>query len=288
MLFKCLPGGRAGPGPLPRPGARPRQMVHDRHPLPRQEREGDAAGRGQRGQVSRWFLETQAGPRSRAVNRANGERTSRAERVARKAHRGHGPDGDRHPGRSRRRRARPITAPTPISGSPTARAVNDFHRRVSAGAIPERFVGLGTVPFQALGARGRRARPAAQIAGLPRHRDHDPRRRRGFVGRPLSARSSPAAKSFGLLGVHAPRRLHRGAAAALEHYFANVIGNPLDSTVALHHLIFGGVLRDYPNLKLVAAAWRGFPAGLFGPHSITPPRRGPIAAKRSRGCRRPI
>ena len=43
-----------------------------------------------------------------------------------------------------------------------------------------------------------------------------------------------------------------------NHYFANVIGNPLDSTVALHHLIFGGVLRDYPNLKLVVAHGGGF------------------------------
>src|SRR5260370_1111168 len=43
-----------------------------------------------------------------------------------------------------------------------------------------------------------------------------------------------------------------------DHYFANVIGNPLDSTVALHHLIFGGVLRDYPNLKLVVAHGGGF------------------------------
>ena len=43
-----------------------------------------------------------------------------------------------------------------------------------------------------------------------------------------------------------------------DHYFANVIGNPLDSTVALHHLIFGGVLRDHPNLKLVVAHGGGF------------------------------
>jgi aminocarboxymuconate-semialdehyde decarboxylase len=43
-----------------------------------------------------------------------------------------------------------------------------------------------------------------------------------------------------------------------EHYFANVIGNPLDSTVALHQLIFGGVLRDCPNLKLVVAHRGGF------------------------------
>jgi aminocarboxymuconate-semialdehyde decarboxylase len=33
-----------------------------------------------------------------------------------------------------------------------------------------------------------------------------------------------------------------------DHYFTNIIGNPLDTTVAVHHLIFGGVLQDYPNL----------------------------------------
>ena len=43
-----------------------------------------------------------------------------------------------------------------------------------------------------------------------------------------------------------------------DHYFANVIGNPLDTTVALHHLIFGGVLHDFPNLKLVAAHGGGY------------------------------
>jgi len=37
-----------------------------------------------------------------------------------------------------------------------------------------------------------------------------------------------------------------------------VIGNPLDTTVALHHLIFGGVLHDHPNLKLVAAHGGGY------------------------------
>src|SRR5260370_4215953 len=43
-----------------------------------------------------------------------------------------------------------------------------------------------------------------------------------------------------------------------DHYFANVIGNPLDSTVALHHLIFGGVLEDCPGLKLVVAHGGGY------------------------------
>ena len=43
-----------------------------------------------------------------------------------------------------------------------------------------------------------------------------------------------------------------------DHYFANVIGNPLDTTVAVHHLIFGGVLEDYPGLKLVLAHGGGY------------------------------
>jgi aminocarboxymuconate-semialdehyde decarboxylase len=37
-----------------------------------------------------------------------------------------------------------------------------------------------------------------------------------------------------------------------------VIGNPLDSTIALHHLIFGGVLADCPNLKLVVSHGGGY------------------------------
>ena len=52
-------------------------------------------------------------------------------------------------------------------------------------------------------------------------------------------------------GFTEARRFH-------DHYFANVIGNPLDTTVALHHLIFGGVLQDYPNLKLVASHGGGY------------------------------
>jgi aminocarboxymuconate-semialdehyde decarboxylase len=43
-----------------------------------------------------------------------------------------------------------------------------------------------------------------------------------------------------------------------DHYFINVIGNPLDSTVAVSHLIFGGILDAYPNLKICVAHGGGF------------------------------
>jgi aminocarboxymuconate-semialdehyde decarboxylase len=43
-----------------------------------------------------------------------------------------------------------------------------------------------------------------------------------------------------------------------EHYFNNVIGNPLESTVAVSHLIFDGVMARHPKLKVVVAHGGGF------------------------------
>jgi aminocarboxymuconate-semialdehyde decarboxylase len=43
-----------------------------------------------------------------------------------------------------------------------------------------------------------------------------------------------------------------------KHYFSNVIGNPLDTTMALHWLIFDGVLERYPDLKIIASHGGGF------------------------------
>ena len=52
-------------------------------------------------------------------------------------------------------------------------------------------------------------------------------------------------------GFTEPRRLAR-------YYFSNVIGNPLDTTMALHYLIFDGVLERYPGLKIIAAHGGGY------------------------------
>lgn len=43
-----------------------------------------------------------------------------------------------------------------------------------------------------------------------------------------------------------------------NHYFNNVIGNPLDTTVAVHHLIFDGVMERNPKLKVVLAHSGGY------------------------------
>ena len=40
-----------------------------------------------------------------------------------------------------------------------------------------------------------------------------------------------------------------------EHYMLNVIGNPLDTTVVIHYLIFDGVMERYPNIKFYLSWW---------------------------------
>jgi aminocarboxymuconate-semialdehyde decarboxylase len=43
-----------------------------------------------------------------------------------------------------------------------------------------------------------------------------------------------------------------------KYYFSNVIGNPLDTTMALHWLIFDGVLERHPDLKIIAVHGGGY------------------------------
>lgn len=43
-----------------------------------------------------------------------------------------------------------------------------------------------------------------------------------------------------------------------DYYFTNVIGNPLETAMALHHLIFAGVLERYPDLKILAVHGGGY------------------------------
>ena len=47
-------------------------------------------------------------------------------------------------------------------------------------------------------------------------------------------------------------------------YFNNVIGNPLETTVALHYLIFDGVLERHPNLKILAVHGGGYLGAYWG------------------------
>jgi aminocarboxymuconate-semialdehyde decarboxylase len=253
MLFKCLASGMPIPGRFPGPAhARGKWFTIDIHCHVLCEKAaelvaGDAA-------AMRHPREVFANERTREVNREQARRTriqftSVEQRLA---------DMDRmgidiqaispSPGQT-------YYGAEPDLGLATARLVNDNIAGICA-RHPDRFAGLGTVPFQApefavaelerlkksLGLKG--IEIATNVAG----EDLSDERFRKIFAR---------IEELGLLVFMHPTGFPE-ARRFRDHYLVNVIGNPLDTTVALHHLIFGGVLDDHPNLKLVAAHGGGF------------------------------
>jgi aminocarboxymuconate-semialdehyde decarboxylase len=258
MLFTCRPANllKAGaniPGRFPGPAhARGKWFTIDIHCHMRSARA--AALADFRPEVARWFLETAASDESRAVNRGNAERTqiqgsSVEQRIADMDHMGIDIQAVSPAPRQT------YYGADPDLGRETARILNDEIAEM-VGRHPDRFVGLGTVPLQA---------PELALAELDRlHKSL------GFRGveimthvagedlseprfRPVFARC----EELGMVIFMHPDGFTE-ARRFRDHYFANVIGNPLDSTVAVHHLIFGGVLQDHPNLKIVVAHGGGY------------------------------
>ena len=143
----------------------------------------------------------------------------------------------------------------PDLGRTAARLIND-EIAVVAAAHPDRFVGLGGLPMQS---------PDMAVAELERVV-----KELGFKGIELSTnvngeelsaekfrRIFAKAEELDILIFLHPNGFSDGARLR-DHYFINVIGNPLDSTVAVHHLIFDGVLDSYPNLKICVAHGGGY------------------------------
>jgi predicted TIM-barrel fold metal-dependent hydrolase len=54
------------------------------------------------------------------------------------------------------------------------------------------------------------------------------------------------------------RALRRSPRFKGNGWLSNTIGNPLDTTIALQHLIFEGTLDKYPGLKIIAAHGGGY------------------------------
>jgi len=146
----------------------------------------------------------------------------------------------------------------PELGQQTSRLVNENLASIVAGN-PDRFVALGTVPMQEpklavkeleycmkeLGFRGLEIGTNVRKVELS-----DPR---------FNAFWAKAEALGAVIFLHPSGFTDRSRMTA--HFLTNVVGNPLDTTFALSHIVFGGVLERHPRLKIVAAHGGGYLGG---------------------------
>lgn len=147
----------------------------------------------------------------------------------------------------------------PDTGAQLAREVNEGIARLVADT-PDRFVGLGSVPLQDADLAVRELDYAVKELGL-----------RGVEictnvnGKNLTDPSLGLEKFFaraaelGVLVFMHPLG-YTQADRLTHHYFNNVIGNPLESTLAVSSLIFDGVMARHSRLKVLVAHGGGFVA----------------------------
>jgi aminocarboxymuconate-semialdehyde decarboxylase len=135
----------------------------------------------------------------------------------------------------------------PELGRRLARMQNENLASIVAGN-PDRFVGLATVPLQdvsaavaelefavrELGFKG--AEINTNVMGL----DLDDRRYRPFFAK---------AEELDVVVMVHPNGF-TGGERLMKYYLTNVVGNPLDTTIALTRMIHGGVFEDHPDLKI--------------------------------------
>jgi aminocarboxymuconate-semialdehyde decarboxylase len=127
---------------------------------------------------------------------------------------------------------------------------------------PDRFKGFGTVPM-----------PDGNEAAKELERCV---RQLGFKGVQILTNvngeelSHPAfapfwqkAEELGVLVVIHPNGFSDGGRLT-RFYFNNVIGNPLETSIAIHYLIFDGVLERHPKLKILAVHGGGYLASYAG------------------------
>ena len=145
----------------------------------------------------------------------------------------------------------------PGEGAQLARQVNERIAEIVA-QWPDRFVGLGTVPLQdpdlavselnycvkKLGLRGVEINPSVNGMDLS-------------DGRLALEKFFAKVQELDVILFMHPIGFTQGE-RLLDHYFNNVIGNPLETTVAASHLIFDGVMERHPKLKVVLPHGGGY------------------------------
>jgi aminocarboxymuconate-semialdehyde decarboxylase len=163
-----------------------------------------------------------------------------------------------------------VVAPAPGQNYYTvdAKIAERAHRLANDGVAefcsrkPDRFVGLGVVTLQEPEIAVRELdyiMNDLQLRGVEILTNVDGQELSDEKFRPFFAR----AEQLGAFIMMHPNGFTHGD--RLTHYYLNnVLGNPLETTLALHNLIFSGTLARFPELKLMAVHGGGYLPGYSG------------------------
>jgi aminocarboxymuconate-semialdehyde decarboxylase len=132
-----------------------------------------------------------------------------------------------------------------------ARMQNDSVAAIAA-AHPRRFAGMATVPLQDVGlaieelraARERLGLTAVEIGTCPAGRDLDDPDLFPFF---------EACHDLGMAVFVHPATPLVGQERLTRYYFPLIVGNPLETALAISKLIYGGVLERLPDLRICFA-----------------------------------
>jgi aminocarboxymuconate-semialdehyde decarboxylase len=140
--------------------------------------------------------------------------------------------------------------------SPLVAQIQNDQMAKHVAAHPDRFMAIGTIPL------GQPAKAADELKRIIT--------KLGFKGAMFASNYlgknlddpmfeplwTTAAELGAFMFVH-PNNV-AGADRLKPYYLANLIGNPLDTTIAAASLIFGGVMDRHPKLKVMLAHGGGF------------------------------
>jgi aminocarboxymuconate-semialdehyde decarboxylase len=142
-------------------------------------------------------------------------------------------------------------------GAELAREVNEGIASLVA-QHPDRFVGMGSVPLQNAELAVQELEYAVKKLGLKGVEINTNVNGMNLTDPRLGLEKFFAkANELGVVVFMHPLGFTQGERLT-NHYFNNVIGNPLDTTLAVSHLIFDGVVARHPKIKFIAAHGGGF------------------------------
>ena len=121
---------------------------------------------------------------------------------------------------------------------------------------PERLMGIATLPMQAPGLAADELRRAMRKLGLRGAQIGSNVNGRNLDDPALEPLWAAADELAAFIMVH-PTQV-AGAERLKSYYLTNLIGNPLDTTIAAACLVFGGVVGRYPRIKFLMVHGGGF------------------------------